>query len=407
YYFNYPLPEATEALMLTQGWVQYDHFSSNQEYECEKQFTISGNVVNLFNKPVAKTDITLLGKDGRLKTFISETETDKNGHFTLKDFPIFTTDSVNMIVRALNKKGKSFGVSVDIDLPVFPRYKAQGSAAFKENILYDPEAAHYATQQAKLDSLSLKEKGVLPEVIVNSRIKISGSKNLNPDGGADQVITQKVLETMPKQNLLDVFSKEVPGFHKGNLPRSTLLAYKINGYLVVFVIDGYNINQVYDPISESSTAFTEYEENYLKYIAAEDVVGIEIMNTKKNTFAYEKYYSLTSSDLLGYVFIEITTYSGHGAFDKKIPGMYLYRPLVPVIGKTFYSPRYSSTGNDIALPDYRSTLYWNPDIITNEKGEAEFSFYTSDNSSSYLIIVQGTDLKGGLGAAYLPLSIKK
>ena len=87
--------------------------------------------------------------------------------------------------------------------------------------------------------------------------------------------------------------------------------------------------------------------------------------------------------------------------------MYLYKPLAPVIAKTFYSPRYSSAENNSTLPYYRSTLYWKPDITTNEKGEAEFSFYTSDSSSGYMVIVLGTDIKGGLGTAYLPLFIKK
>jgi hypothetical protein len=159
-------------------------------------------------------------------------------------------------------------------------------------------------------------------------------------------------------------------------------------------------------VSESSNAFTEYEEAYLKYITAEEVAGVEIMNTIKHTTAYEKYYNLTTSDLISYTFIEITTHSGNGAFNVKVPGLFLYKPLVPVISKIFYSPRYPANGNISDIPDYRSTLYWKPDIITNEKGEAGISFYTSDSSSGYLVIVQGTDLNGGLGVAYLPLEKK-
>ncbi|MBL0336174.1 MAG: hypothetical protein IPP73_12950 [Chitinophagaceae bacterium] len=129
------------------------------------------------------------------------------------------------------------------------------------------------------------------------------------------------------------------------------------------------------------------------------------MNTSKNSFAYEKYYNLTSG-LITYTFVEITTWSGNGAFNKKVPGMYLYRPLVPIIAKTFYSPRYSPSEKNTDISDYRSTIYWKPDIITNEKGEAEISFFTSDSNSGYLVIVQGTDLKGGLGVVYLPLVVK-
>ena len=46
-------------------------------------------------------------------------------------------------------------------------------------------------------------------------------------------------------------------------------------------------------------------------------------------------------------------------------------------------------------------------VVTNEKGEAEFSFFTSDSGGGGIVIVQGTDLNGGLGAACFPLTIEK
>jgi hypothetical protein len=406
YYFDAPIPEATEALMLTQGWVQYNHLFSKPEFEYEKEFLVKGKVTNLFNKPVDKADITLLGKTGKANTFILDTTTGKNGKFTFKDFPAFLTDTVTMLIRALNKKGKSFGIGIEVDTAIFPGLSSRTIYPNQNIILNDTLSGGYIRQQIK-DYYKMKErKGYLPEVVVTGKVKIKGSKNLNESGGADQLITGKVLESMPKETLLDVLNKKMQGFHKGPLSRSQLQVYKRDGDLVVFIIDGYNISKAYDPVSESPTAFTDYIEAYLKYITAEEVAGIEIMNTSKNTFAYEKYYNL-SSGLITYTFVEITTWSGNGAFNKKIPGMYLYRPLVPTIAKTFYSPRYSATEKSTDISDYRSTIYWKPDIITNEKGEAEISFYTSDSKSGYLVIAQGTDLKGGLGVVYFPLTIKK
>jgi len=407
YYFDNPLPLATEALMLTQGWIQYNHIFSNPAFEYEREFSINGKVTNLLNKPVASTNITLLGKDGKANTFISNTQTDKNGSFTVNDFPVFLTDSVSMIIKAVNKKGKSFGIGLEIDEPDYPGSHPINLYGIQNEIIHDTITAGLIQKQAKTYSRLKKEKDFLPEVVVISKTKIRGSKNLNTDGGADQVISPKILEKLPKENLLDVLSKKVPGFHKGPLPKSQLQVYKRNGDFIVFIIDGYNLNQAYDPVSESVTAFTEYEETFLKYITAEEVAGIEIMTSLKNTFAYERYYNYTSNALITYTFIEITTFSGHGAFNKKMPGIYLYKPLAPVISKTFYSPRYSPTGRVSGIPDYRSTLYWKPDIITNEKGEAAISFYTSDSNNGFLAIAQGTDLNGGLGVAILPLVIQK
>jgi hypothetical protein len=46
------------------------------------------------------------------------------------------------------------------------------------------------------------------------------------------------------------------------------------------------------------------------------------------------------------------------------------------------------------IPDLRANLFWSPGIFTNEKGEAGISFYTSDDTGSYLIIVQGLSKDG-------------
>jgi hypothetical protein len=49
-----------------------------------------------------------------------------------------------------------------------------------------------------------------------------------------------------------------------------------------------------------------------------------------------------------------------------------------------------------AIPtgDYRSTVYWNPSITTNDDGVAHFDFHTSDVSGNYRIIVEGMTSEG-------------
>lgn len=45
-------------------------------------------------------------------------------------------------------------------------------------------------------------------------------------------------------------------------------------------------------------------------------------------------------------------------------------------------------------PELQSTVYWQPDVITNDAGEADIDFYTNDLAGSFLIIVQGVTEKG-------------
>ena len=76
-----------------------------------------------------------------------------------------------------------------------------------------------------------------------------------------------------------------------------------------------------------------------------------------------------------------------------------HQKVVPYLGytspKTFYQPMYSVEKNrNSNLPDYRTTLYWQPDLVCNEEGKAEFRFYTADDKSDYTIVIEGIGLNG-------------
>ncbi|MCD8262616.1 MAG: hypothetical protein LUD15_15030 [Bacteroides sp.] len=50
-----------------------------------------------------------------------------------------------------------------------------------------------------------------------------------------------------------------------------------------------------------------------------------------------------------------------------------------------------------AIPDARNTLYWNPSVVTDEKGEATLSFYCSDIYTKFIGQAEGVDGAGLLG----------
>ncbi|MEA1888078.1 MAG: hypothetical protein U9N72_12805, partial [Bacteroidota bacterium] len=52
---------------------------------------------------------------------------------------------------------------------------------------------------------------------------------------------------------------------------------------------------------------------------------------------------------------------------------------------------------DSHIPDFRNTLYWNPELKPDDEGLIEFTFYTSDFLSEYVITIQG------LTGNYVPL----
>lgn len=55
----------------------------------------------------------------------------------------------------------------------------------------------------------------------------------------------------------------------------------------------------------------------------------------------------------------------------------------------YYSfPDYSKKA-DFSIPDFRQTIYWNPDLKVDDKKTAEFSFFTSDEKGKFIIEIEG------------------
>jgi hypothetical protein len=81
----------------------------------------------------------------------------------------------------------------------------------------------------------------------------------------------------------------------------------------------------------------------------------------------------------------------------KVPGVIIRNDLGISPNKEFYSPKYEN-GKQNSKPDYRATLYWNPNIKTDANGKATVSFYNSDIAKKFNISIEGTDGKGNVGS---------
>ena len=59
------------------------------------------------------------------------------------------------------------------------------------------------------------------------------------------------------------------------------------------------------------------------------------------------------------------------------------------------------------LPDARNVLLWKPDIITDEKGEAEVEFFCSDTNTNFMGVIEGTDGIGNIGTSRCEFRVLK
>ncbi len=134
------------------------------------------------------------------------------------------------------------------------------------------------------------------------------------------------------------------------------------------------------------------------------------MTSMHYTSSYENQYlpieSRLSLSSTRTSFIEVTTRSGNGIFMKHVPGVIVYRPIPLTLAKQFYSPAYSIKSSTEKTIDLRSTIYWEPNVVTNLQGEANFSFFSADTPGSYTIIIQGSDMFGNIGYKLEKINIK-
>ena len=76
--------------------------------------------------------------------------------------------------------------------------------------------------------------------------------------------------------------------------------------------------------------------------------------------------------------------------------------------REFYSPQYATEAEVASrMPDFRSLLYWLPEIYTDAAGNAHIEFYTSDISGRYIAVLQGMDDAGHAGSARFSFEVRK
>jgi hypothetical protein len=421
--------QALDALLLTQGWIGYDwNMIKNPPkplFQPEYQYTVNGRVGNLLNKPISNASVVLLAK-GRYN-YVKDTVTNADGRFTFRNFP--PIDSVTFVLQAQNKRHKVINAGITVDENVAPEaIKANTLHATPWYVNSDAAMLNFVktnpTYHTELDKAQYGPQGrLLKTVTIRNRAIVKGSSNLNGAGEADQVIDEATIENADKMSLGDLLEQKVAGFRTGYLSKSgggrgtgmtkapPELAYFIKDKKVRFVFDGVDVNRFYQPMDTDSgggqtNEYYNYIKQYLDYFTAEDIKGIEVMYSQRNSSNYNT-QNLTTEELLAEspagargsatAYLEITTRSGNGPFTQRANGIYVYKPLRNTATTAFYRPRYPVKNVAAKFADLRSTIHWDPTVVTNKAGEATVSFYAADKPATYTITLEGTDLKGTVG----------
>nr|WP_294796119.1 hypothetical protein [uncultured Mucilaginibacter sp.] len=457
YYFTANKETELDNLLLTQGWVGHDwqevfHPKLPYAYQPQKEFVVTGRVSTALGSPIEKSNVVLFANNPLV---ITDTLTDNTGRFAFKN--LFPVDTAIFKLQARNKRGKEMNVRIEMDELKLP--------LFNPNPLTTPWYLNIDTTllnnsknriaEAKALSYFRGEGNVLGEATINAKKVVKDSKNLNGPGEADQIIDEEELKKSDKKTLIDLLYEKVQGFTlqgftpprrvyplslqlEDNIKRDLSLltsrerqeianmirqnrhkpwryGYALRNQEVHFVIDGIDVDNFYNDMMEvppNDTKRHYFIKPLLEYFTTEDITGIEIMLNGKYTAAYNADFETYKERVVAgrsnsFAYIEITTRAKKGPFMQVTPGTYLYKTLPFSLAKQFYNPKYTVKNKTTGLgTDLRSTIFWEPNVITDKEGKATVSFYSADKAANYTVLTEGTDISGQLGFGIQKITVK-
>jgi hypothetical protein len=360
-----------DILMMTQGWRRFNwrnivnNVTPSLSFKPEKTLSVSGKVTQ-GKKPVVGGTVTLFSSSG--KSFLIQEKTDAKGEFKIDS--LYFPDSTKFVIQARNEKGRK---GVDIEL-----YDNGRQIVTKNVNLPDLTVNINGSMQAYLKNSKNQyeewlKNGIINRSILLGEIKVVDTKplveksdNLNGAGNADRVLTEKDLQN--SYSLEQALQGRVAGLQI------------ING---IAMIRGQEAQIILDGIY--------VEPDFLNSIQPQDVKTIEILKS----IGYTAIYGSRG----GGGVIVITTKRGEPGYvsNTYAPGIVTYTPIGIFQAKEFYSPNYNDPKINTAVADLRTTIYWNPRVVTDSTGTAKVNFYNADGAGSYKIILEGMDLNGHIG----------
>lgn len=378
YYFlqnNKETNKALDNLLLTQGWRRFvwdevlkakaPVFSFLPEFNGH---LITGKIVDKTGAPQRNTNIFLGVPGRRLQFYTSESDSSGRFIFNAKDFY-----GSNELVVQTNTNVDTTS-SITIQSPFAEQYtkfsyqplhvQPSELGELRQHSFGTQIQNTYLTNQTK----QFYNPGVDSTRFYGAPYKIYQPKNYTSFNTVEEVLREYVTETY--------VSKRQKNFQIKLLGNTGLL-----GGDPLFLLDGvpyFNINKVMLSNPNKIEKIEVIRDKY--YYGPSYFEGILSFSSFKGNLAD--------------VDIEPS------ALILDYEGMQLQRE--------FYTPSYETAAQlSSRIPDFRSTLYWSPNVIINKQGIAETNFYTSDFPGTYLVMIQGLSTNGIPGSKYIKFEVKK
>lgn len=357
---------ALDALLMTQGWRRYDipnllkgKLTKDLKYPVELSEEVTGKAEGIFSA-LKEGNISLLAlKDSVIGS--SFTKPDKEGKFIFKDLEY--EEGTKYIIQA-NTKNVSRKIFLEIDtVSYFPSLTTSVIIARKEPALNDTYLSNANKKYAVDDGMKIHN---LAEVTVTAKRKSS----IMTDSPYYSVMSSMVITAKDIENwhLLTVYDllRRIPGITVSG----TEVRYR--GNTPMLLLDNIPTDEFdYDMlmVDDIQDAFVSPGTSMGAIFGSRGANGAIVINTKKG-------------------FVQTNKISSNIRYVKAFG---YQQPI------QFYSPVYGTDQEkNNGKPDYRTTIYWNPNVQIGADGITNLSFYAADTPSKYVVLLEGVSLYGHL-----------
>lgn len=427
-YFDPQDPKAErllDVLMLTNGWRRFSWqdvlLAKPQENPFFAQgFAVCGTLGQAVADKYKEADLALisLGPSGGFYT----TQADNQGNFCFYD--VNFVDTAFLAVQVLTQNGETVNVEASFDWPTAPQSTFEASPLRERDSQATPEMNHYVSvmQQRQAEASVLDGDFVLlDEVLVKgNKITRRPTQSLHDPEFADLVLEMDE-HYQNHANVLSVMEGKVPGLQVQDDGYRAIIRIIGGTNDPLVLLDGMPINSLNWVLPESIDLSSDSDGNetpdggggaglvtaasatsddqqlyqFLRTLHPRMVDRIEVLKGPNAAM-----YGIRGANGV----IAIYSKSGRSFSDEKLqgeayPGYYTARE--------FYVPKYDRDDADLGRIDRRSTIYWNPNIQTDQDGRAELRFFNSDIASHLQVVLEGIGSNGQIGSLRRLLPIPK
>lgn len=401
-----------DAFMMVHGWRRFvwkdlldNKVSKQSEHKAEKGIMVEGKTTSFKNRYQPKKAYVSFSafKNGIFK---DKKQTDTQGNFSYGPYVFY--DSIQGIVEAKPRlvQNDKLAVYLDTSWPLLPAIendsKDNGNTLvynypekyIEQAVLKKVEAFKYNPKTIRLKEVTVKERKKTRKEIVNEKLNSVTSYYSEP---TKRIITDSTNQGVALTALN--YLHGVPGVRVNGYPgRQTVTVNNYGtgggtGRLVTSNGGGSTaINTPMNPLAGSSLSNTgplflldrmPVDLTTINNLNPSDIMFIDVLRGPSTAiYGMRGNGGVIAFYTRGQIYIEDEgEQQTPNIADFKINGFYKARE--------FFGPNYDVESPKHVRADYRTTLYWNPDIQVKNGGNKELSFFTADITDTYIIRVEG------------------